>query len=282
MYFEKEMKTKFFYIAKGRERERRRGEGRGTWIFKEVFMYPGEVPSKLVALSDEHLEYLWLPYREAVAKVTFPNAKNLLRETEAWLEERAAKRGDTLLLIFLAKRARLRAPFYVDPQKNQEKFCHTPDLKRRLFFYWRRTADRPRRTKRRGEIHASENYRRSRESGSGRCHPEKERLVGYLPQESKGESEESVLAYLKRMAGLGEIEKKRRPWNPGLRRPQPRSRYDELQEKYQRLGGFSFEKKSPSVPRRPPPPADSSWELGGRTLGYKKGNSRLPGYFSEA
>lgn len=86
VFLEKEMRTKFFYVAKGREEEHRKKEGRGVWIFKEVFMYPGQVPNKRVSLSHEHSEYVWLPYQEALEKVTFKNAKNLLRETETWLQ----------------------------------------------------------------------------------------------------------------------------------------------------------------------------------------------------
>ena len=84
-FFDKEFHSKFFYIAKGNERERRQSEGRGVIIFKEVYLYPGKVANKNIRLSHEHTEYIWLPYEEALTKVTFGNAKRVLRETEAYL-----------------------------------------------------------------------------------------------------------------------------------------------------------------------------------------------------
>lgn len=91
LFAEKEMYTKFFYIARGSERARRREVGRGTWIFKEVFMYPGETAVRAVVLSHEHPEFVWLPYAAALEKVTYENAKTLLRQTESWARARDKK-----------------------------------------------------------------------------------------------------------------------------------------------------------------------------------------------
>lgn len=84
-FFDKEFHTKFFYTAAGNERQRRLSEGKGVIIFKEVYVYPGKVANKNVRLSHEHTEYVWLPYEQALAKVTFDNAKRVLAETEAYL-----------------------------------------------------------------------------------------------------------------------------------------------------------------------------------------------------
>lgn len=84
-FFDKEFHTKFFYMAKGNERERRISQEKGVMIFKEVYVYPGKVVSKTVQLSHEHTEYVWLPYEEALTKVTFENAKRILRETETYI-----------------------------------------------------------------------------------------------------------------------------------------------------------------------------------------------------
>ena len=89
-FFDKEFHTKFFYVAKGGERERRIPDGKGVIIFKEVFMYPGKVANKDIRLSHEHTEYVWLPYQEALAKVTFENAQRVLAETEAYLSSHAS------------------------------------------------------------------------------------------------------------------------------------------------------------------------------------------------
>lgn len=83
--YDKEFHSKFFYVAKGNERERRISEKKGVTIFKEVYVYPGKVANKDVRLSYEHTEYVWLPYEEALVKVTFANAKRILTETETYL-----------------------------------------------------------------------------------------------------------------------------------------------------------------------------------------------------
>lgn len=89
-FFDKEFHTKFFYVARGNERERRQSEKKGVIIFKEVYVYPGKVADKNVRLSHEHTEYVWLPYEEALAKVTFGNAKRVLAETEAYLRSQGS------------------------------------------------------------------------------------------------------------------------------------------------------------------------------------------------
>lgn len=86
--FPKCMKTRFFYVAKGTERERRKRSGAGLWIFKQVHLYPALTEADEVALSFEHTGFVWLPYDEALQKVTFENARRILRETEAYLCER--------------------------------------------------------------------------------------------------------------------------------------------------------------------------------------------------
>lgn len=77
------MSIRYFYIAKGSEREKRIKAKRGIWIFKEVHFYPASVSLEMpVVLSHEHIGYIWLPYAAAVEKATFENAKNLIVETE--------------------------------------------------------------------------------------------------------------------------------------------------------------------------------------------------------
>lgn len=77
------MSIRYFYVAKGSEREKRLKTGRGLWIFKEVHFYPAKVVGEaVVTLSHEHIGYVWLPYAEAVEKATFENAKHLIVETE--------------------------------------------------------------------------------------------------------------------------------------------------------------------------------------------------------
>ena len=77
---------RYFYVAKGTERERRKREGRGVWIFKQVHFFPARTTEENVTISHEHIGYVWLPFAEALQKVTFENARRILRETEQYLQ----------------------------------------------------------------------------------------------------------------------------------------------------------------------------------------------------
>lgn len=82
------MSIRYFYVAKGNEAEKRKVQGRGTWIFKQVHFYPAQVMSDTdVTISHEHTGAVWLSYAEAVARATFDNAKNLIVQTEALLRQ---------------------------------------------------------------------------------------------------------------------------------------------------------------------------------------------------
>ena len=76
---------RYFYIAKGAERERRLKEDRGLWIFKQVHFFPARTETHQVTLSHEHIGYVWLPYEAALRQVTFDNARRVLSETERFL-----------------------------------------------------------------------------------------------------------------------------------------------------------------------------------------------------
>lgn len=82
------LSTRFFYVAKGNEREKRLRSKHGVWIFKQVHFYPTETDVQEIKISHEHTGFLWLPYREALAKVTFENAKRVLQRTEEYLAQR--------------------------------------------------------------------------------------------------------------------------------------------------------------------------------------------------
>lgn len=76
---------RYFYIARGNEREKRLQKKRGIWIFKQVHFYPAETQEQDIRISHEHIGSVWLPYEEALAKVTFENARRILIGTEASL-----------------------------------------------------------------------------------------------------------------------------------------------------------------------------------------------------
>jgi len=77
---------RYFYVAKGNEREKRLRNKQGIWIFKVVHFYPAETKTEDIVISHEHIGSLWAPYEAALKKVTFSNAKRVLRETEAYLD----------------------------------------------------------------------------------------------------------------------------------------------------------------------------------------------------
>lgn len=79
---------RYFYTAKGTEYDKRRAAGKGTIIFKQVHFYPALTSELDVEISHEHIGFVWLPYREAISKVTFGNARRVLEETEAFLKKR--------------------------------------------------------------------------------------------------------------------------------------------------------------------------------------------------
>lgn len=83
--FRKRVSICYFYVAKGAEREKRLKQGRGIWIFKVVHFYPAQTETRDIRISYEHTGFLWLSYEEALAKVTFVNAKKILSETEIYL-----------------------------------------------------------------------------------------------------------------------------------------------------------------------------------------------------
>ncbi|OGZ67548.1 MAG: hypothetical protein A3C58_02250 [Candidatus Staskawiczbacteria bacterium RIFCSPHIGHO2_02_FULL_34_10] len=53
---------------------------KAPWIFKLVVFYLAETCTEDVKISNEHIGFVWLPYQEAMKKLTFKNAKNLLKK----------------------------------------------------------------------------------------------------------------------------------------------------------------------------------------------------------
>jgi bis(5'-nucleosidyl)-tetraphosphatase len=86
--FSHRVSIRYFYVAKGTEREKRIRSGAGLWIFKQVHFYPAETPTQQVVISHEHQGFVWEPYEVALRRLTFPNAKRVLSETEEYLKNR--------------------------------------------------------------------------------------------------------------------------------------------------------------------------------------------------
>jgi len=58
----------------------------GELINKTVIFYLAKTETKEVKLSFEHIGSIWLPYDEAMEKLTFKNAKEILKAANEFLE----------------------------------------------------------------------------------------------------------------------------------------------------------------------------------------------------
>lgn len=63
---------------------------RDALIHKKVAWFLGRVTTKQVKISHEHQGYMWLPFEQALGRVTYNNAKDLLRRAESHLLGRPA------------------------------------------------------------------------------------------------------------------------------------------------------------------------------------------------
>jgi bis(5'-nucleosidyl)-tetraphosphatase len=60
---------------------------RGRTVSKEVIFYlVKNVGEEQVTISGEHIGYQWLPYLEALERLTYKNAKETLRKAEEYLQ----------------------------------------------------------------------------------------------------------------------------------------------------------------------------------------------------
>ena len=60
----------------------------GTTVHKEVVFFLAETRTEKVTLSFEHVGYIWLNYQNAMEKLTFKNAKNILQKAFKLLKAR--------------------------------------------------------------------------------------------------------------------------------------------------------------------------------------------------
>lgn len=56
-------------------------------ISKDVHFFIGKANTDKVTLSEEHKGYEWLPFKEAIDKLTFNNAKELLKKVQDFLKK---------------------------------------------------------------------------------------------------------------------------------------------------------------------------------------------------
>ena len=60
---------------------------------KQVIFFLGKAPTKKITLSFEHSGYEWLDFPHSVKRLTFENARNVLREANDFLSKEAKTRG---------------------------------------------------------------------------------------------------------------------------------------------------------------------------------------------
>lgn len=63
----------------------------GKIIFKKVVFFLAETQKKEIKISEEHIGYKWLPFKEAFSSIKFANAKNILTEANDFLEKNEKK-----------------------------------------------------------------------------------------------------------------------------------------------------------------------------------------------
>jgi len=59
----------------------------GDIVQKEVVFFLAKTNTKQVELSYEHLDYTWLDFNNALNKITYENAKNVLIKAKNYLQE---------------------------------------------------------------------------------------------------------------------------------------------------------------------------------------------------
>jgi|SRR3989344_902999 len=60
---------------------------KAPWIFKLVVFYLAQTKSVEVKISKEHKDFIWLPFQDAVKKLTYKNAKNILTKANNYITE---------------------------------------------------------------------------------------------------------------------------------------------------------------------------------------------------
>ena len=82
----KEYSKYFFkksYGLKGEEKKK------APWVFKLVVFYLGQTETEEVKISHEHKGFIWLPYEDAMKKLTYKNAKILLTKANDCLSAKS-------------------------------------------------------------------------------------------------------------------------------------------------------------------------------------------------
>jgi len=80
----KEPEKYFFrrvYGLRGEERKK------APWVFKLVVFFIAKTQQKEIKISDEHIDFVWLSYEDAIKKVSFKNSKELLKKADDYISK---------------------------------------------------------------------------------------------------------------------------------------------------------------------------------------------------
>ncbi len=82
-----ELEKYFFRRSYGLKGEARK---KAPWVFKSVVFFIAKTNQKEINISGEHSDFLWLPYEDAVKKISFKNSKELLKKANDYILEHKA------------------------------------------------------------------------------------------------------------------------------------------------------------------------------------------------
>ena len=77
---------KYFYRAGEDEKQKRKKTGKSANVMKKVIYYLAETKIKNVKISSEHIGFEWLGYKDALARITYKNGKDVLKKADKHLK----------------------------------------------------------------------------------------------------------------------------------------------------------------------------------------------------
>jgi 8-oxo-dGTP pyrophosphatase MutT (NUDIX family) len=80
-------RTRYFYKAKGEEREKRIEKGRKVNIYKKAIYYLAETGNEKIILSHEHVDFAWLSFEDALERITYKNTKKVLKKAKRFIDK---------------------------------------------------------------------------------------------------------------------------------------------------------------------------------------------------
>lgn len=83
----KETEKYFFRRSYGLKGEARK---KAPWVFKLVVFFVAKTAQKEIKISDEHSGFLWLTYEESLKKLSFKNAREILKKANEFITENPA------------------------------------------------------------------------------------------------------------------------------------------------------------------------------------------------